>query len=204
MNNSKYNSALLNANSQTNKLWIALFISLVIIILLGLKLYATETSEKTIVVPSSFNKPFSVKGDDYSNEYKEQVALFILDNLLTFQPSNAKYQFGEVLRWVHPNNYPALKAKLNAEARKIIADSSSSVFYKNGVSVRGNEVVVRGEIVGFVGGNEVSRRTTAIKLPLDTQNGFYITGWTEVPTDVNLAESVENQKEETDLIGDVQ
>jgi type IV conjugative transfer system protein TraE len=99
----------------------------------GFKIVSSETSEKTVIVPSSFNKPFSVKGNDYSNEYKEQVALFIMDNLLTFQPSNAKYQFGEVLRWVHPNNYPTLKAKLNAEARKIIADSSSSVFYKNGV-----------------------------------------------------------------------
>lgn len=203
MNNTKYNSALLDANLTKKYLWIALGICLLIIFTLSVKIVSTETAEKTVVVPSSFNKPFSVKGDEYSNEYKEQVALFIMDNLLTFQPSNAKYQFGEVLRWVHPNNYPALKAKLNAEARKIIADSSSSVFYKNGVRVSGNEVIVRGEIVGFVGGNEVSRRTTSIKLALDTQNGFYITGWSEVPTDTNLAESVETQ-EEADLIGDVQ
>ncbi|MDT1913665.1 conjugal transfer protein TraE, partial [Acinetobacter baumannii] len=105
----------------------------IIVFILSAKLYKTENNEKTIIVPSSFNKPFSVKGNEYSNEYKEQVVLFVLNNLLTFQPSNAKYQFGEVLRWVHPKDYPTLKAKLNAELRKIIADSSSSVFYINGV-----------------------------------------------------------------------
>lgn len=203
MNNSKYNSALLDANHTKKYLWMCLAICLLIILLMAGKIFKTETAEKTIVVPSSFNKPFSIKGNEYSNEYKEQVVLFILNKLLTFQPSNAKYQFAEVLQWVHPANYPALKAKLNAEVRKIIADSSSGVFYINGVRVDGNQVTVRGEVVGFIGGNEVSRRSTSIRVHLDTQNGFYITGWGEVPTDANLAESAEVQKEETDLIGDV-
>lgn len=204
MNNDKYTSALINYSSQSKNLWKALFICLIIIALLAFKLFNTQSLEKTILIPSSFNKPFSVKGNEYSNEYKEQVALFIMTNLLTFQPSNAKYQFAEVLRWVHPKDYPRLKAKLNAEARKIIADSTSSVFYYNGVRVDGNEVTVRGEVVGFVGGNEVSRRTTAIKLPLDTEDGFYISGWNEVQTDANLPVSSENQEnQEVDLIGDI-
>lgn len=206
MNNDKYNSALLNANHDKGKLWYALFISLIIIALLGFKIFKTENTEKTIIVPSTFNKPFSVKGNEYSNEYKEQVVLYILTKLLTFQPSNVKYQFAEVLQWVHPKDYAALKAKLNNEIRKIIADSSSSVFYINGSRVDGNEVTIRGELVGFVGGNEVSREATAIKVPLDTQDGFYITGWTKVPLDQNMAASTDAQKEneaEADLIGEV-
>ena len=204
MNNTKYTSALINVSNQSKNLWKALFICLIVIAILAFKIFQTESLEKTILVPSTFNKPFSVKGSEYSNEYKEQVALSIMSHLLTFQPSNAKYQFAEVLRWVHPNDYPRLKAILNAEARKIIADSSSSVFYFNGVRVDGNEVIVRGEVVGFVGGNEVSRRMTAIKLPLNTEDGFYISGWSEIPTDTNLAASSENQEnQETDLIGDI-
>lgn len=204
MNNDKYNSALLNANNQTKYLWGCLFICLIIIVLLAGKVFKSENLEKTIVVPSSFNKPFWVKGAEYSNEYKEQAVLFILDNLLTFQPENAKYQFNEVLRWVHPKDYPVLKAKLNAELRRIMADSSSSVFYKNGVRVSGNEVIVRGEIVGFVGGNEVSRRTTAIKVPLDLQQGFYVTGWSEIPLDTSVTTSQENENDDSDLLGDIQ
>ncbi|MFK7256829.1 TraE/TraK family type IV conjugative transfer system protein [Acinetobacter baumannii] len=204
MNNRKYLSFLFEEKTQNKRLWFAVGALLIIVIILSMKLYKTENTEKTIVVPSSFNKPFSIKGNEYSNEYKEQVVLFILNNLLTFQPENAKYQFGEVLRWVHPKDYPTLKAKLNAELRKIISDSSSSVFYINGVRVSGNEVIARGEIVGFVGGNEVSRRNTSIKVPLDTQNGFYITGWSEVANEADPVQTEQQNEKEADLIGDVQ
>ncbi|MFA2965182.1 type IV conjugative transfer system protein TraE [Acinetobacter pittii] len=204
MNNRKYLSFLFEAKTQ-NK-WLLLFVGglIIVLIILSAKLYKTENAEKTVYVPVSFNKPFSVKGNEYSNEYKEQVVLFILNNLLTFQPDNAKYQFSQVLRWVHPKDYPNLKAKLNAELRKIIADSSSSVFYINGVRVKGDEVIARGEIVGFVGGNEVSRRNTSIKVPLDTQNGFYITGWSEVANEADPAQAEQQNEKEADLIGDVQ
>ncbi|MDV7546775.1 TraE/TraK family type IV conjugative transfer system protein [Acinetobacter baumannii] len=204
MNNRKYLSFLFEEKTQNKRLWLIVGGLIIVVIILSAKLYKTENAEKTIVVPSSFNKPFSIKGNEYSNEYKEQVVLFVLNNLLTFQPSNAKYQFGEVLRWVHPKDYPALKAKLNAELRKIIADSSSSVFYINGIRVSGNEVIARGEIVGFVGGNEVSRRNTSIKVPLDTQNGFYITGWSEVANEADPAQAEQQNEKEADLIGDVQ
>ncbi|EHU3033122.1 TPA: conjugal transfer protein TraE [Acinetobacter baumannii] len=204
MNNRKYLGFLFDAKHQNKRLWMLVGGLTIIVFILSAKVYKTENNEKTIIVPSSFNKPFSVKGNEYSNEYKEQVVLFVLNNLLTFQPSNAKYQFGEVLRWVHPKDYPTLKAKLNAELRKIIADSSSSVFYINGVRVSGDEVIARGEIVGFVGGNEVSRRNASIKVPLDTQNGFYITGWSEVANEADPVQTEQQNENEADLIGDVQ
>lgn len=205
MKNEKYTSALVNYDQLNKKLWAALFVMLGIVAALVFFIISMTNREKTIIVPAGADRPFSVKGDEYSNEYKEQMALYVLQTLLTFQPNNVKYQFNEVLRYVHPSSYAALRAKLSNEAKKIASDGSSSVFYASGVTVDGNEVAVRGELVGSIGNEIVSRKDVEIKLTLETQNGFFIQGWNigEVAQSVEAAPAADEETpvEEEDFLG---
>lgn len=197
MNNEKYASALANIHLSNRKLWLCLITMIGINAGLAIFIITMSSHEKTIIVPTSADRPFSVKGDTYSNEYKEQMSLYIVQSLLTFQPNNVKYQFNEVLRYVHPSSYATLRAKLSNEAKKIVTDGSSSVFYSSGVSVDGNEVVVRGELVGSIGKEIVSRRDVEITISLETQNGFYIQGWSITEPSQTTAPTAEDEAEPT-------
>jgi type IV conjugative transfer system protein TraE len=186
VNNQKYTSILLDHSSQIKRLWKLVFILASAVVLLTIFIFTLKKNEKTIIVPSSFNKPFSVTGTEYSNEYKEQMAKYVLQLLLTFQPNNVKYQFNEVLRYVHPSAYATMRAKLSTEASQIVTNGSSSVFYISSITTDGNTVSIKGELVGSVGDQIVSRQTNEFKVTISTQDGFYIMGWAKVIPDGTL------------------
>lgn len=180
----KNHLALLNNyRSQINKMWIAFFLGLLIIIALATKIATTSTAEKTIVVPVGFNKPFTVQGSEYSEPYKEQMATYLLQLLFNYQPNNVKYQFSEFLKYVHPTVSETLRRKLNKDTETILKKKSSSVFYPEKIRTEGNEVFVTGELVGMVGTSVVTNNTIIYKLTFNTENGFYVFGLSEVTLD---------------------
>lgn len=201
MNEQKYTSVLLDHGSQIKRLW--MLVGALVLAILGLVIlvFSLNKNEKTIVVPSGFDKPFTVRGNVYSNEYKEQMVSYVLQLLLNFQPSNVKYQFNEVLRYVHPNAYPTLRKKLSGEAQAIITDGASSVFYTNSIITDANEVTANGELVGSVGDRVVSRKTVTFKVTLDTNGGFYIMGWAQVIGDESNPPA-ETEEAKGDVLGE--
>ena len=186
MKNQTYTSILFDHANQIKRLWFLVFILSAVIGGLLIMVFTLNKNEKTIVVPSGFDKPFTVRGSEYSNEYKEQMAKYVMQLLLTFQPNNVKYQFNEVLRYVHPNAYAALRTKLATEAEKIVTDGSSSVFYITNITTDGNTVNVKGEVVGSIGDQIVTRQVSEFKIEISTTNGFYIMGWAKVLQDGQL------------------
>lgn len=177
----KNHLALLNNyRSQINKMWIGFFIALFIILSLAIKILTTVTSEKTIIVPAGFNQPFTVKGDQYSNTYKEQMATYLLQLLFNYQPKNVKYQFNQFLQYAHPTVSETLNRKLNADARSVIQKKSSSVFYPQQVRVEDNDTYVTGKLIGMVGKAIVTDEVKTFKLTFDTNGGFFVYGLNEV------------------------
>lgn len=174
MKEKKHLSLLNNYRHQNKKLWIAIFAILACLFILTIKVITTTTAEKTIIVPAGFEKPFSVKGNEYSDAYKEQMAVYLMQLLFNYQPNNVKYQYDEFLRYIHPAEAELMKQKLNKEIANILDRQSSSVFYPNYVKVDGNTIIVRGELLGMVGTTIAKKSQQSYKITLDTENGFFV------------------------------
>lgn len=200
MNQQKYTSVLMDHSGQIKRLWLLVGGLVAAIVLLVILVFSLNKNEKTIVVPAGFDKPFTVRGNEYSNEYKEQMVSYVLQLLLNFQPTNVKYQFNEVLRYVHPSAYSTLRQKLSGEAQTIITDGASSVFYTSSIATDANEVIAKGELVGSVGDRVVSRKTVSFKMMIDTNGGFYIMGWSKVLNDG--AEPSSEEETKGDVLGE--
>lgn len=185
MKEKKHLALLNNYRSQINKMWIAFFFILFVVVLLVMKIATTSTAEKTIVVPAGFNKPFSVHGGEYSSSYKEQMGTYLLQLLFNYQSNNVKYQFNEFLKYTHPSVSETLRIKLNRDARNIIDKKSSSVFYPKKIRTEEDSVFVTGELVGMVGKAIVTNENVTYKLTFNTENGFYVYGLSEVSLDNN-------------------
>jgi conjugal transfer pilus assembly protein TraE len=196
MKTSKYNSMLKNAN-YTTTFWMLLFAgSGLLNLMLGWFVVTADTTEKTIITPANYTQTMWVKGDEVSNSYKDEVAKYLVDLLLTYHSQNAEAQFSSVLNYAHPSQYNILKARFGAEALRAERNQLSNIFYRLGSHVMDDSVVLTGEERRMVGTQVVATEIKSYKIEMDYQNGkMYLNGFYEVvqnPTTGEYSKVIEN------------
>jgi len=171
VNSNKYKSAWLSAHYRSSVWMMVAAVLLVSNLLLSIFVLHADTSEKTIIVPPSLNKPFWIRGTQLSPDYIEQMAAYFSQLLLTYHPQNARSQFESVLRYTDPHTYNAMKAKLYADAQRITRNEISSVFYPMGIHISNTLATINGELVGMIGQQVVSRKQKYYGIQFDYRNG---------------------------------
>lgn len=181
MKTTKYNSMLKNAN-YTTTFWLLLFLgSALLNLMLGWFVVTADTSEKTIITPAKYTQTMWVKGNEVSNSYKDEVAKYLVDLLLTYHSQNARAQFKSVLNYAHPSQYNILKAKFGAEAVRAERNQLSNIFYRLGSHVMENSVVLTGEERRMVGTQVVATEIKSYQIEMEYQNGkMFLNGFYEV------------------------
>lgn len=91
-------------------------------------------SQKIILVPPVINSKISVTGDKASDEYLKEFTRYALGLALTYNPSNARPQFSELLALYDPAAFQAARKDLYMLADKIESTHAASAFYINSVS----------------------------------------------------------------------
>lgn len=181
MDKAKYASALISANYKSGLWMIIAGLMLFSNVCLAVFVLTADTSEKTIVVPPDLEKPFSVKGDELSSEYIEQMTRYFSQLLLTYQPQNANAQFGSVLRFTSPSIYGELKARFDLDEERINRNSISSVFYLKSINIKKNVALIEGEQLAIVGSRLVSNKQKKYRLEYTYNSGrFYLSAFNEM------------------------
>ncbi|KPK51091.1 MAG: hypothetical protein AMS22_11470 [Thiotrichales bacterium SG8_50] len=119
-------------------------------------------AQQTIVVPPTIDKSFWVNKDTVSNEYLEQMALFLAQLELNVSPKSVDYQNQVLLTYVHPSEYGVLRTEMEVQAQRLKKESVSSWFVPAQVQTdgKGKRVAIAGELTTFVGDKVASRQPT--------------------------------------------
>lgn len=184
MNKQKYTSFMVDTVSKMAAWRLTAGLMLVSNLLLVIYMFNVSTAEKTIIVPPNIERPFTVRGDEVSPEYVEQMTQYFSQQLLTYQKKNARHRFESVLHYAAPRQYAVMRATFDNEARRIERNDIASVFYPMGISIDRLTAVIHGELVGMVGSRVVSRKDKAYRFQYQYQGGhFSVVSFTEVRKD---------------------
>lgn len=198
MNKNKHVSSLVNYRYSVRIWQIVAGVVMASNIILSYFVLTANTTEKTIIVPPQLDAPFTVYGDEVSSSYIEQMSVYFVQLLLTYNKKNARTQFDMVLHYVNPSAYGEMNTKFSIDIDRITRNDISSAFYPLGIHIKKNVAYVSGELRGYVGSKLVSKREKTFELSFTYEGKLTITGFKEVRqnrSNGNAYEEVTNDAE---------
>lgn len=195
MDKQKYVSRLKDSLTRADNKQISNIVLSIAVLVLAFGYVTSDKSEKTIVVPATLDKPFSVQGKEVSPEYLEQMADYFSSMYLTYHRKNAKYRFDMILKFSDPASYGEMKARLDAEEDRIVRNDLSSVFFPMSIKTTKSSVYITGEQVTYIGTREITRNEKVFKWDfLYNGKALSIIGFNEVTRSSTGEYSVTAQK----------
>lgn len=129
--------------------------------LFALFLAGPKTNEKIIVVPTtSLRQDFWLTNTSCSQDYLEEIGLFLANHLFTKSTADAEAKNAIVLKHVHPKRFHAIKAALVQEEKTLREKNQALFFHPTEVEVD----VKAGNF--FLSGTQ--------KIYLDKKNGVFV------------------------------
>jgi len=177
----KYASYFVNVSAQ-NKFWLLMSLGLLASnLLLSATLLFMDKTQKVVVTPPDFDRPFWVKGKEASAEYIESMARYFSQLMLSYNKESAKSQFEIFLKFANPEVYGLLKNKLYDDVDRIRLKEISSAFYLMSIHVKKQTAVVGGEQVTMMGSQIVARSQKYYEFRMRyTSAGISVLGFSEV------------------------
>lgn len=127
-------------------------------ILLAMTIAGTDTTEKTVIVPPTIERPFWVKGAETSPEYLEEMSRYLSTLVLNVTPKSVDANIDVFLRYVAPEIHGDIRSRMAVQAGRLKRDDISTAFYPVGYQTRTGkrQVVVTGDFMTAVGKQVVS------------------------------------------------
>lgn len=150
--------------------------------------------ERVIITPPQLSQGFWVEGNRFSPQYLEEMALHYAHFLLDVTEKNILYQGEILLRYVTPDAYGALKARLLEDEQRLKKNNLSTRFSPSevAISVDNLTVDITGELLSYVGDKKISQVRETYQFRFQNLSGrLLIAAFT-------LVQSDRNSKEETD------
>jgi conjugal transfer pilus assembly protein TraE len=160
MSPDKYKLQLDNANAQMRNYRMAMFGSLLAIVVLAFVNMVISGRERTIVVPPELSKSIWVDNNGVSREYLEEMAIYIAQLQMTVTPRSFKFQSEQLLKYIHPSAYGDMKSSHAQRLQELQRDNTSYWFTPRDANtdVAKKQVVILGELVNYVGEKEIQKQ----------------------------------------------
>lgn len=133
-------------------------------------------SQKTILVPPVINSKISVTGDKASDEYLKEFTRYALGLALTYNPSNARPQFSELLALYDASEFQTARKDLYALADKIENTRAASAFYINAIThdAENHSLLVTGSKQTYMVGDKAADEQKTYILEYRFESGKFI------------------------------
>jgi conjugal transfer pilus assembly protein TraE len=133
-------------------------------------------SQKTILVPPVINSKISVTGDKASDEYLKEFTRYALGLALTYNPSNARPQFSELLALYDASEFQTARKDLYALADKIENTRAASAFYINAIThdAEKHSLLVTGSKQTYMVGDKAADEQKTYILEYRFESGKFI------------------------------
>lgn len=128
--------------------------------------------EQVILVPPHHSKSFRVQGSDISQEYLEEMGVYMSKLLLDLSPATFTYNHEVLLKYVTPESYGTLKKKLLKDGEQYTKLQLSTNFKPSQITANPKtlQVDVIGTLTSYVAGKEVESSQELVTLEF-TQRG---------------------------------
>lgn len=132
------------------------------IFVLGFVVAALLGTERTIVVPPSIERTFWVTKDKASREYLEQMAAYVSWLVLDVAPTTVDWKRNQLLEYVAPDDYAALKTQMDLEAERLRTNNATTSFLVQQLTAdeRDQSVILAGRLRKQINGIEISDPAT--------------------------------------------
>jgi conjugal transfer pilus assembly protein TraE len=119
-------------------------------------------SERTVIVPPSIDRTFWVARDKASREYLEEMAGFVAWLVLDVSPSTVDWKRNVLLNWVSPDQYAAMKTKMDLEADRLRSNNASTSFLIQQFATNEKEqsVLITGRLRRQINGADIGEPET--------------------------------------------
>lgn len=111
----------------------------IVLVIISIILAATtfKLSDKMMVtmVPPEINKSFWVSNSGASEEYLEEMALFVSQLTQNHTPKNIDYKHEQFLKYVHPSSYGSIKSFLDDQAEYVKSNNVSQIYHPDSARI---------------------------------------------------------------------
>ncbi len=151
---SMYEKDRLELSKLLNLLLLCGFLGMTVLsLVLGIGLAYVSKEKSRTLVPPSISQAFTVSDGHIDNAYLSMMGDYFLYLKLNVTPANVTRQFGRLLDYVPPQNYPIYQPVLIEEAQLIKESNISSRFdpIKTEVSLDDLQIKITGNLTKSVG-----------------------------------------------------
>jgi conjugal transfer pilus assembly protein TraE len=119
-------------------------------------------SERTVIVPPTIERTFWVTKDRASREYLEQMGAFVAWLVLDVSPSDVDWKRNLLLNWVVPEQFAAMKTRMDLEADRLRTNNASTSFLVQQLTAdeTGQTVHITGRLRRQINGADVGEPQT--------------------------------------------
>jgi conjugal transfer pilus assembly protein TraE len=129
--------------------------------------------ERVIITPPQLAQGFWVEGNRFSPQYLEEMALHYAHFFLDVTEKNILYQGDILLRYVTPDAYGTLKAKLLEDEKRLKKNNLSTRFSPSDTVISADQlkVDITGELMSYVGDKKISQVRETYQIKFQNQSG---------------------------------
>lgn len=143
-------------------------------------------SHEKIIIPMTFNSPFSIAENQASAQYLQMMALSFISLRLNVTPETVNSQHNLLLSYVRPEVRENFSPILEEESRRIRDNAVSSAFYESGVQIWPSSGIIdiRGVLRTWIGHSQPREELRHYRLQLK-----YAAGVTHVEKFIEVSDA---------------
>jgi conjugal transfer pilus assembly protein TraE len=129
--------------------------------------------ERIIICPPELKNSYWVEGNQFSPSYIEEMSLFFAHLLLDVTESSIGWQGSVILRYVIPESYGALKAKILDDEKRLKKEQLSLHFKATTFKLDASQLLaeITGDLISYVGSKKISQVRETYQLKLQNRSG---------------------------------
>lgn len=130
-------------------------------------------NERVIISPPELKNSYWVEGNRFAPSYIEEMSLFFAHLLLDVTESSLSWQGSVILRYVIPESYGAMKAKILDDEKRLKKEQLSLHFNPIEFQLDAGQLIaeITGDLISYVGSKKISQVRETYQLKLQNRRG---------------------------------
>jgi type IV conjugative transfer system protein TraE len=152
---------------------IVTLISIIIIGIQSLIMFAVIASDRTIVIPLDRNREYEFYGAQGSRDYEVDLVYYALDLLLNFSPESVNVRFSRLARFILPQSFAEFRKFLDTQQKANKSDAITSSWAPEEFYTDKSNFFVRGKLKTYLNDKLITTDTRIYQVSLVILQGRY-------------------------------
>jgi conjugal transfer pilus assembly protein TraE len=168
-----YASKMNNLFSENRLLKFFITMLSVAVIFNSFQVYRAVKYQRVVIIPPKYEENIEFINGKPTSEYINAMARRIAGLAMTYTPATARRQFDELIAYYAPEAFPEGSKAWYSLAGNIEDARTSSVFFIDGITAKGDAVEIFGTLKQFTGDTQFLGETRTYRLEYRFANGRF-------------------------------